>query len=251
MDQKQILEVAIRAGTMLLRNGAEIYRVEDTMNRICRSYGLSCEAFVLPTGVFISVEGESGIATHVKRIPSRTVDLTRISQINNLSRIIEHEKPDYDAIIKEFEAIANAQKYSNFTVSFAYALTAFVYVLLFGGSLMESLSAVIVGVFLGFLRMLFTKGSSFPFIEYFVGGFASGILGSIFALLFGVNPYLVIIGAVTNLVPGVALTNGIRDLLHGDSVSGLTRLGEAIMMVLVIAAGTGIALAIWNVGGLI
>lgn len=116
---------------------------------------------------------------------------------------------------------------------------------------MESAAAVIVGIVLGLLRFLFRQGSSFPFIEYFFGGFAAGILGSLFSVLIGVNPYLVIIGALTNLVPGVALTNGIRDLLHGDIVSGLSRLGEALMTVFAIAAGTGIGIAAWNLIGVV
>jgi uncharacterized membrane protein YjjP (DUF1212 family) len=134
----------------------------------------------------------------------------------------------------------------------SFALTAFVYALLFGGSQNDALSALTVGTLLAFVRLVFSKGSSFPFIEYFVGGFAVGLLSSIAAsFLPNTNAYVVIIGAVTNMLPGVALTNGIRDLLHGDSVSGLTKLGEACMVVAVIAAGTGIGLAIWISGGLL
>lgn len=249
MNQEQIVEIAIKAGTSLLRNGAEIYRVEDTVIRICRSYGLTCEAFVLPTGIFVSVEGHQGLMTRVKRIHSRSVDLTKISLVNDLSRRIERCRPEYEEVCKELECISEAKKYSNLTVAAAYALTAFVYSIIFGGNFVDSLTAVIVAIFLGLLRIFFTKGSSFPFIEYFVGGFAAGVLSSMASILIHTNTYLVIIGAVTNLVPGVALTNGIRELLHGDSVSGLTKLGEAIMTVFVIAAGTGIGLAVWNYFG--
>jgi uncharacterized membrane protein YjjP (DUF1212 family) len=249
MDQEKILDIAVKAGSMLLRNGAEIYRVEDTITRICRSYNLACDAFVLPTGVFVSVTGEKGPSTIVRRIQSRTVDLTRISMINALSRRIELEKPDYDQVMKDLDAISGASKYSSTVTALAYAVTAFVYVVIFGGNLTEALAAVMVGTVLGLLRILFTKGTSFPFIEYFVGGFVSGLLGSLLSPLLGINPYLVIIGALTNLVPGVALINGIRDLLHGDSVSGLSRLGEAIMTIFALAAGTGISLAVWSIGG--
>lgn len=89
-----------------------------------------------------------------------------------------------------------------------------------------------IGLLLGLLRLAFSKGSSFPFIEYFVGGLISGLYSSAIAIFIPqTNPYLIIIGAVINMLPGVALTNGIRDLLHGDSVSGLTRLGEAFPLV--------------------
>ncbi len=251
MEQEKILDIAVRAGSNLLRFGAETYRAEDTINRICKSYGLPCESFALPTGVFVSVEGEKGVSTICKRIPSRSVDLTKIAHLNDLSRRIEINKPEYEVVIEELDRIVKCGSYSNSITIVCFALTAFVYALLFGGNQNDALSALVVGIFLGFLRLVFSKGSSFPFIEYFVGGFAAGLLSSVAAaFLPHTNAYVVIIGAVTNMLPGVALTNGIRDLLYGDSISGLARLGEALMVVAVIAAGTGIGLALWFYGGL-
>jgi len=48
---------------------------------------------------------------------------------------------------------------------------------------------------------------------------------------------MVIIGNIMTLIPGVGLTNALRDLLVGDSVSGLLRLIEAVLIALAIAAG--------------
>lgn len=253
MEQEKILDIAIKAGTALLRYGAETYRVEDTIIRICNSYGLACEAFVLPTGIFVSVEGTCGVSTICKRIPSRTVDLTRISYVNNLSRRIARETPEYDDVMMELSRISELNKYSNITITACYALTAFVYVMLFGGSLIDALLVLPIGAILGLLRIVFSKSNSFPFIEYFAGGFVAGIISWLLTFITliasQVNPYIIIIGAVMNMLPGVALTNGIRDLLSGDIVSGLARMGEAIMVVAVIAAGTGIGLTLMFVGG--
>lgn len=246
MDQEKILEVAVSTGTNLLRFGAETYRVEDTINRICKSYGLKCDVFAFPTGIMVSVEGEKGISTICKRIASRTVDLAKISSLNDLSRRIEKNTPDYNEIINELDIISHSRKYSNSIIILCYSLTAFVYVILFGGSLRDAFAVLPTGLLLGLLRLVFSKGSSFPFIEYFVGGLIAGLYSSAVAILIPqTNPYIIIIGAVINMLPGVALTNGIRDLLHGDSVSGLTRLGEALMTVAVIAAGTGVGLSLW------
>ena len=250
MEQEKILDIAVRAGSSLLRFGAEIYRAEDTTNRICQSYGLPCDAFALPTGLFVSVEGEKGISTICKRISSRSVDLSKIAQLNDLSRRIEIYKPEYEVVIKELDRISGHGSYPKAIIIICFALTAFVYALLFGGKLSDALAALGVGTLLGFLRLVFSKGSSFPFIEYFVGGLTAGLLSSVAATFIpNTNAYVVIIGAVTNMLPGVALTNGIRDLLYGDSVSGLARLGEALMVVAVIAAGTGIGLTLWFFGG--
>lgn len=250
MEQEKILDMAVYAGAILLRFGAETYRVEETISRICKSYGLNCEAFALPTGVFVSVEGTQGISTICRRIPSRTVDLTKIARLNDLSRRIEKNTPECDDVLAELDHISSCGKYSGLTIILCYAFTAFVYSLLFSGSENEALSSMAVGVILGLVHLVFSKRTDFPFIEYFVGGFVAGLLSSFIAKLIPhTNAYVVIIGAVTNMVPGVALTNGIRDLLHGDSVSGLTRLGEALMVVAVIAAGTGIGIALWLLGG--
>lgn len=251
MEQNKVLDIAVRAGSLLLRSGAETYRVEETIVRICQSYHLSCNAFVLPTGIFVSAEGENGSLTVVRRIPYRTVDLTSISRINALSRKIQSQQPEYQEVMEELDAISDVNGYPNILIAMAYALTAFVYVLIFGGTLLESLAAVAVGIVLGVLRFLFRQSSSFPFIEYAISGFVAGVLGSLFSILPGVNPYLVVIGALTNLVPGVALANGIRDLLQGDIVSGISRLGEAMMTVFSIAAGTAFGIATWNLTGVI
>lgn len=250
MEQEKILDIAIRAGTSLLRFGAETYRVEDTITRICNSYGLTCEAFVLPTGIMVSVGDENGISTICKRIPSRTVDLARISYLNNLSRKIVTETPRYDEVIRELDRTNELKKYSRSTIIACHAIAAFVYVIHFGGNMTEAVSALSIGAVLGLLRLVFSKSSSFPFIEYFAGGFAAGILGWLITFVAPqANLYIIIIGAVINMLPGVALTNGIRDLLHGDIVSGLARLGEATIVVTVVAAGTGIGLTLTLIGG--
>lgn len=250
MEQEKILDIAVCAGSTLLRFGAETYRVEDTIRRICKSYGLECEAFALPTGIIVSVAGNSCTSTICKRIPSRSVDLTKISRLNDLSRRIEKNPLSYDEAIEELKKISEDKKNSHATVVTCYALTSFVYVILFGGSLYEALLVLPIGALLGLMGPIFSRGSSFPFVEYFVGGFLAGLFSSAIGLLLPqTNPYIIIIGAVINMLPGVALTNGIRDLLHGDSVSGLARLGEALMIVAVIATGTGISLTLLLKGG--
>ena len=109
------------------------------------------------------------------------------------------------------------------------------------------MSALFIGVILGLLRFVFSKDNSFPFIDLFVDGFVTGILGPVIPRVIpDTNAYVIITGVLTNLVPGVALTNGVRDLLHGDTISGLAKLGEAIIIVAVIAAGTAVGLFFWG-----
>ena len=47
----------------------------------------------------------------------------------------------------------------------------------------------------------------------------------------------VIIGNIMTLIPGLGLTNALRDLFTGDSIAGLLRTIEAVLIALAIAAG--------------
>ena len=56
---KEVMELALQAGHILLENGAEIFRVEETMERICKHYGVqSSNEFVLSNGIFVTAGNE-------------------------------------------------------------------------------------------------------------------------------------------------------------------------------------------------
>ena len=57
LDQRDVLDAAMTAGHILLENGAEIFRVEETIDRICHHFGVQSEnAFVLSNGIFMSMK---------------------------------------------------------------------------------------------------------------------------------------------------------------------------------------------------
>ena len=77
--QKKVLMLALYAGEIMMRNGAEIYRVEDTMTHICKACKMdNVEVFATPTGIFISMDrggDEDDTQTYVKRIKGISTDL--------------------------------------------------------------------------------------------------------------------------------------------------------------------------------
>lgn len=251
MDQEKVLDLAVRAGLILLRFGGETYRVEETINRICTSYGLKCETFAIPTGLIVSIDGVKGISTVCRRIPLRTVDLQKVARVNALSRRIERNKPDLEEVKRELDSIENSRPYSPLSTVLGYALLAVAFALLFGGNGYDAASALVVGAILGVLQVTFLTSNNFPFIEYLIQSFCTVILCSVFSLILPeTNVYIMIIGVLANFVPGVALINCVRDLLNGDYVSGLAKLGEAFMVLTVLSAGTCIAISLWHFGGL-
>ena len=241
-SREQVLDIATRAGDLLLRNGAETYRVEETIMRICAAYGYVSEPFALPTGVFASISGSGTPLSVIRRIKGRTIDLGRVARLNAFAREVEACAPGYPEAMERLNGINALRPYPQSLIFLSYSLTAAIFTLLYGGTPSEAIGAFGIGTILAALRLLFLHRSLFPFLEYFTGGLVAGFFSLLASQAVpGLNAYVVITGSLINLMPGTALVNGIRDMLNGDSVSGVARLGEALLSVSIMAAGAAIA----------
>lgn len=250
--QSDVLTVAMRAGEILLKSGAETYRVEETIIRICNGFGHGCEAFVLPTGIFMTVEGTEGILSSVKRIGSRQVHLSRIAGINALSREIVLGGVSPGEALRRMDSIVENRPEPFWRAPLIFAVTAGTYTILFGGSLRDGLLATGVGALLSQVPRLFPKRESYPFLEIFTSGLLAGLCSAVISMpQIGAESWIVLTGSLINLLPGVAIVNGIRDLLNGDNVSGMTRLGEAMLSVFILASGAAIGSVLLRTGGLL
>lgn len=246
MRVKELMEIAVKAGVILLRSGAEIYRVEDTIVRIFGAYGVQCECFVLLTGIFLSAESEDGqTLTLVKRIKGHTIDLHRIELVNSFSRGLQQRLLDYADAKKALAGIENSFRYSFLARLAAAGATAYVYALIFKGSVNEGLAAFLISLVIYTVKEQVAKAGFFQFFEFFVSGVIAGALSFAASAVFTeLNIYKIIIGAIMILVPGVAMTNGIKDALYGDTVSSLYRISEAVFISVAVGAGVGLSLAV-------
>lgn len=246
METGKVLQIAMEAGEILLCNGAETYRVEESITKICNSFGYSCESIVLPTGIFLTVRSPDNEAeTSVRRIKERTLNLTKIDRINTFSRKLAAQPVSYEEAEEELNQISASGYYPSWLRFVCTAIVSFAYALLFGGNLSDGLVCLGIGAFLFFLNYWMVKSGYLPFLTYFSVGFVSGFL-SLLSQLFitGTHVYIIVLSSVMMYLPGVAMTNGVRDLLAGDLVSGLTRLGEAVLTVLAIGMGAGLAISL-------
>ncbi len=240
--REEVLDIATQTGDLLLRNGAETYRVEESISRICAAYGYLSEPFALPTGVFASISGKGPTLSVIRRIRGRTIDLGKVARLNAFAREVELTHPGYTEAIDRLRAINSPPPYPRRLILLSYSLTAAVFTLLYQGTPQEAISAFGVGILLAAIRLLFLHRSLYPFLEYFTGGLVAGFFSLLASWIVpDINAYVVITGSLINLMPGTALVNGIRDMLNGDSVSGIARLGEAILSVSIMAAGAAIA----------
>ncbi|WP_291632846.1 threonine/serine exporter family protein [Clostridium sp.] len=243
-----IIHIAAEAGKIILENGGETYRVEQTIIMICGSYGIShTESFVTPTGIIISItNSENQTISLVRRINSRTVNLRKVSMINNLSRELVSTPLSMVDIRKKIDYINNLQPYSNKTTTFFSACTAGSFTLLFGGNYKDFLVALIIGALINCLNVLLDKLDVNSFLKNMLGGSLAASI-ALLATSLGLvgNMDTIIIGSIMLLVPGIAITNAIRDTIAGDLVSGMSRSIEALFIAIAIAAGTSIVFKIW------
>jgi uncharacterized membrane protein YjjP (DUF1212 family) len=246
MKINQVMDIAIKAGKILLTSGSEIYRVEDTIGRICRSYGVDAECFVLPTGIFITVVGKGGEPlSFVKRINDRTVNLRSIEKVNSFSRSIQRNVMSYEEAIKALDSIENDTSYKFGLRLFVAGITAFVYSLLFKGSIKDSIAAFFIGMLIYLSKEKISQAGIFRFFEYFASGLIAAGMSIIAVKLFsGLDIYRIIISSIMILLPGVAVTNALKDALHGDIVSSQFGMAEAIFIVVAVSAGVAIILSL-------
>jgi uncharacterized membrane protein YjjP (DUF1212 family) len=248
MDINRVIHLAAEAGKIILQNGGETYRVEETINRICTAYGLKdADSYVTPTGIMISATDTAGVTTSlVKRIKNRTVNLEKISLVNDISRRIEPEKLEVDYVFNELEKISEKQRYGAITTLFFSAVTTSFFTLLFGGNFYDFLVAFFIGMILETFIILLSKVSINSFIINVIGGAVAALFALISVRMgLATNVDKIIIGSIMLLVPGLTITNAIRDTIAGDFVSGVSRGTDALLIAVAIAVGSGTVLKLW------
>lgn len=251
----RVIHLSAEAGKIILENGGETYRVEETIYRICKAYGLKdAESFVTPTGIMISATDSTGLTISlVKRIKSRTVDLEKIALVNDLSRNIEPKNLDVDFVFNELKIIAERKRYNYKTTLFFSSVTTSFFTLLFGGNFYDFIISFFIGMIIKLFSIMLSKVKINEFISNVIGGAIAALLALLSTRL-GINTNLdkIIIGSIMLLVPGLAITNAIRDTIAGDLLSGISRAVEAFLIAVAIAVGSGTVLRFWfsHFGGL-
>ncbi|TWH58317.1 uncharacterized membrane protein YjjP (DUF1212 family) [Desulfitobacterium sp. LBE] len=245
----EVMEVCLLAGKIMLQSGAEIYRIEDTMNRIARTCAVpEAHSYVTPTGLFLSLQGQERNQEQTKflRIYERQIDLNKIVSVNEISRKLSEKEL---TLQQAHEALLAIEK-SGFLYPFwlqliAAALASGFFSLTFGGTMIDFLPSVVAGG-LGFL--LYAQANRRIAVKFFSEIFAAFTIGFIayFFYYLGIDIQIdkVIIGSVMPLVPGVLITNAVRDLMAGDLIAGLARGTEAFLTAFAIGTGIAVVLAV-------
>ncbi len=247
--EKNVLMLALRAGEIMLMSGSEVYRVEDTVARICKAYGIPyAEVFVTTTGIFISLDSGGGGKpyTIIKRIRKVSVDLDRISLVNNFSRSITANPIAIVDAMEELENIAKAGKYTFPLQVLGGAVAASFFTLMLGAGYREFGCSLVIGALAYAFAHLLDK----YLFNLFIRNFTVCALIALIALLLSAlglasDTDAMIVGSLMIFLPGLAFTNAMRDSLAGDLLAGGARAMEAALTAISIAFGVGVVLYTW------
>ena len=250
MNEKLLMETVALAGKIMVASGAEIYRVEETMKYMLQksSYPVA-EAVALGTGLFVSLDDpDRDTLTIARRVPARSNNLNRICAVNEVSRKFCSDQLTVEEaykVLKEIEADKVYTKRWNFLG--LIGVSAF-FSPIFGGAPIDILGAGIVGVMLAIADWLVKKVRLNDFFINSFCAFVIAISATVVRKFFlpACSADVMIISSIMSLVPGVAFTTSIRDILNGDYASGSARMLEAIVVALAIAAGVGLGLVSWG-----
>jgi uncharacterized membrane protein YjjP (DUF1212 family) len=242
------LRLALSAGEIMLQHGAETHRVEDTMRRLLVNCGYeTAESFVTTTGIFINAnDTERGTVTMLKRVRVRENNFDKIARVNDLSRSFAEGKITVEDALAKLDDISASVVLSPFVGILASSAACFSFCFIFGGTVADCFNAFLTGLIIYILVTPLRRARVTGVIVNALGGAAISLSALTFMNLgLGDNIDKVIIGSLMPLLPGVAMSNAIRDVLGGDYLSGTARLADVLLVAIALAAGVGVILRFW------
>lgn len=249
-DKTSVLELSFQMGETLLKNGAEISRVQETMERVAKAYHVDkFNVYVLTNAIFATgVEKGVEHAAELKHIPSTSIHFGRISAVNQLSREIVQGAHTVEEAFVRLETIREIP-YSPLPLAvLACAVGSAAFSYLFGGSAFDALTAFFCGVILELYLFWAGRRNFSKFLTNLSASALVTLCGALFLLAgFGHNMDKIIIGSIIRLVPGVALTTSIRDFFNGDYLSGAIRMLDAFLVGGCIAVGVGVVVRMLSI----
>ena len=244
METEKLLNFCCTIGRDLMQNGAEIFRVEESIQHILNAYGCAdTEVFAIPSCIIVNIREDGKNYTKAARIKSCANNLRRLEKLNALCRSICRDTPSMEDNRRRMDAVMGEPCYPAWVSYLAHGFVASFFTLFWGGGPLDAVVAFPCGLI---VRWVVTPMKGLRANVLFTNLLA-GMLCSLPPLLLarmtaGLKPDQIIIGTIMLLVPGIAITNVMRDVLSEDFLTALTRLAEVLIVAVGIAAGVAMAI---------
>ena len=234
-----LLCLSLDVGEGMLKNGADVGRVEDTIERICFAYGAAhVEVFSIVSMIIAAIRMPDGTySSQLRRVRQTGNNLNMLEQLNALSRKICRETPPLDEFDAKLHELKRQKMYPNIFGIFASAVGTAAFCLLFGGGIIEAAITFLVGAAISALNQYSPKRLN-AMARTVIGAFVASALAAVASMIIsGLNVDSIIIGAIMLLVPGLLFGTAMRDLLTGDLLAGMMKTLHAFLQTLMIGFG--------------
>ena len=229
------------AGRIILENGGETYRAEDTVMHMARALGLSePDVFGVPSGLFISYTDEAGERqTSVTRVFLHGTHLSRVDAVNQISRRLAAGTLAPEELLERLqEAERLGAELPGWYPPVSALLTAAGFAVMFGGGPIDMLVGGLCAALTVLVPSLNSRHDGGGMSSVLMGGVLCALIPLLFHGLTGLGvTEAMIASAIMPLVPGLSMTNAVQDLLRGDMVSGVTHAARAVMIAAMLAGG--------------
>ncbi len=249
MTSEQIhkyLSFCCETGRHMIHNGAEMYRVEESVTRILLAYGFTTpEVFAIPASILIGVEYDGINYTKSVRIHGSGNNLDKLDKLNALCRRVCRETPEIEQAIADMQDIMAEPRYPTWVSYSGYGCVAVFFTLLFGGRLLDAIVAGLCGMALKSVSGILTARKVNIFFTNMLSSMLL-VLIPMFLCYLGlfVQTDRVVIGAIMLLVPGLAITNVMRDVIVGDFLTAVSKLAEVLIVATALAIGISFAYSV-------
>ena len=237
---EELSEFLMDFGERLLLSGAEISRVEDSIGRLCTAYGAHAEVFALTSAIYLTVTKDKKNQTTLRRIKNYQTDLNYLDKLNDTCRRICADPPPIPEARRWMEEI-KSKRYQTGIQAVVYAFVAASFSLFFGGGVRDAAISAAIGIVLYFLDRWLAKLQLNRIFSVFVVSVLCGLIAAgTVRVGWGKNLSSILIGDIMLLVPGLAITNSVRDMMKGDMLSGILRLLESVLTAISMTIGFAI-----------
>lgn len=244
-----LLCLALDVGEGMLKNGGDVNRVEDTIERICRAYGAEhVEVFTIISVINAAIRMPDGTySSQLRRVKSTANNLGRLERLNALSREICKDKPSLEEFDEKLHQLKKTAEYKNGVIIGASAIASGAFTLFFGGNWNDALVSALIGVVLALIELSPTlKLNSMARIVF--SAFVATVLSGASVEWLGIadSHDAIMTGVIMLLVPGMAFGTAMRDLFYGDLIAGALKTLQAILSSLMIAFGYMLGMTIFG-----
>lgn len=250
MGDNRALDLAVDIGKCMIRYGAEINRVEETIIRICTAFGFEkVEVFSLISLITVTGRTSDGGQSYTtsRRVYVYSADFNRLDELNSLSRDLCSGKIGVEDARERYREIKTERKKFHPTVLIGYILAAASFAIFFGGGWRDSVCSAVIAVPIYFMNTFVTQRRINRLFFTVINSFIAGSLANL-AAYFSLTESAdyIMIGDIMLLIPGLMLINSFRELFCGDIVSGATRLLDSLITAIAIACGFAMPIFIFK-----